>query len=193
MPQTVPNNPTNGAVDPTVARKARPVCRRLLITSIARSSDIPTQELRSSCCLAKGGVILHRDLAFLRDEAERTVLAQSEDAVLDRAGAPELAVGLSRILQDARLLDQLDHADVPGADRHDDEDDQRPPGDEIALLPQRLDAVGVLDDFHRRRRYSRWRRFYHLDYRRWFDLRPGRRRALRRLRPCHAGPGGGPR
>jgi len=47
--------------------------------------------------------------------------------------------------------------------------------------PQRLDAVGVLDDLDRRRN-RRWRRFDHLDYRRRrLDLR-WRRRALRRLR-----------
>src|SRR2546421_7356343 len=49
MPHTVPNKPTKGAVEPTVARNARPLCRRLPMTSIARCSAMPTQVLRSSC------------------------------------------------------------------------------------------------------------------------------------------------
>src|SRR6185312_17096808 len=43
MPQTVPNSPTNGAVDPTVARKARPSCVRLCTLSIARWIDMLIQ------------------------------------------------------------------------------------------------------------------------------------------------------
>src|SRR5712664_1472514 len=49
MPHTVPNKPTNGAVEPTVARNARPLCSRLLMMSIARCRAMPTQVLRSSC------------------------------------------------------------------------------------------------------------------------------------------------
>ncbi len=48
MPQTVPNRPTNGAVEPTVARKARPSCVRLCTFSIARWIDIEIQSLRST-------------------------------------------------------------------------------------------------------------------------------------------------
>src|SRR6185369_2480427 len=47
MPQTVPNRPTNGAVEPTVARKASPSCRRLWMSSMARWTLIDTHELWS--------------------------------------------------------------------------------------------------------------------------------------------------
>src|SRR6266540_5763037 len=43
MPQTVPNSPTNGAVEPTVARNASPSCSRLCTFSIARWIDIVIQ------------------------------------------------------------------------------------------------------------------------------------------------------
>src|SRR5258706_6846531 len=80
-------------------------------------------------------VILDRDQPFFGDEAERAIAAQRLDSGLDALGGPELLIGLARILQQARLLDQLDDADVPGADRHDDEDDERAARDEVALLP----------------------------------------------------------
>ncbi|MNC89110.1 hypothetical protein D3C83_50080 [compost metagenome] len=47
MPHTVPNRPTKGAVEPTVARNARPSCRREETLSTARWIDIVTQVLRS--------------------------------------------------------------------------------------------------------------------------------------------------
>src|SRR5205085_1086299 len=47
MPQTVPNRPTNGAVEPTVARNARPSCRRDCTSSTERCTLIVTQVLRS--------------------------------------------------------------------------------------------------------------------------------------------------
>src|SRR6185295_9385653 len=47
MPQTVPNRPTKGAVEPTVARNASPSCRRLWMSSMARWTLIETHELWS--------------------------------------------------------------------------------------------------------------------------------------------------
>ena len=38
MPQTVPNSPTNGAIEPTVASTASPPCNRLFTAAVARSS-----------------------------------------------------------------------------------------------------------------------------------------------------------
>src|SRR5690242_17651420 len=49
MPHTVPNRPTNGAVEPTVARTARPPVRFELIASTARFTDIVIHEDRSIC------------------------------------------------------------------------------------------------------------------------------------------------
>src|SRR3546814_5904191 len=49
MPHTVPNRPTNGAVEPTVASTDSPPVSRLWISSTARLTDIVTQLLRSIC------------------------------------------------------------------------------------------------------------------------------------------------
>ena len=46
MPHTVPNSPTKGAVEPTVARNASPSPRRLATLSIARWIDADTQSER---------------------------------------------------------------------------------------------------------------------------------------------------
>src|SRR5437868_4491299 len=88
-------------------------------------------------------VILDGDRAFLGDEAEGAVLAQRCRAVVHALRVPELGVGLAEILHQPRLLDVLDDADIPGADRHDDQDDERATRHEVALFPQRLDTVWV--------------------------------------------------
>jgi hypothetical protein len=48
MPQTVPNRPTNGAVEPTVASTARPSWVRLCTVLTARSMLCVTQVFRST-------------------------------------------------------------------------------------------------------------------------------------------------
>src|SRR6267143_6293881 len=70
-------------------------------------------------------VILDGYRAFLDHEAESTVLAQLRHPVSQALRAPELGLGLAPIFEEPRLLDVFDDADVPGADRHDDEDDER--------------------------------------------------------------------
>src|SRR5690348_14429130 len=47
MPHTVPNRPTNGAVEPTVARNARPLLILLFTESTERCSDMVTHSCRS--------------------------------------------------------------------------------------------------------------------------------------------------
>src|SRR5258706_9872955 len=47
MPQTVPKRPTNGAVEPTVARNARPSCSLDCTSSTERCTLMVTQVLRS--------------------------------------------------------------------------------------------------------------------------------------------------
>src|SRR5882724_1235920 len=89
-------------------------------------------------------VILDRDNAFLRHVAKGAVFAQFRSAGVHAAlGGPELSVGFAPVREEPRLFDVLDDADVPGADRHDDEDDERAARHEVALLPERLDAVGI--------------------------------------------------
>ncbi|MCY1376423.1 hypothetical protein D9M69_639110 [compost metagenome] len=48
MPQTVPNRPMNGAVEPTEARMARPVCRRAVKASMPLRRARVIQSLTSS-------------------------------------------------------------------------------------------------------------------------------------------------
>src|SRR2546426_465737 len=112
-----------------------------------------------------GAVVLGRERALLGNEPERAVLVERGDTLLHGVLVPEFLVGFLGILQHSSLLEHLDDADVPGADRHDHEYDQRAPRDEVPLAPERFDAVGVLDGFGCRRRGGG---------RRWLDL--GRRR-----------------
>ncbi len=94
-----------------------------------------------------GAVVHGRKRALLGDESEGAVLVERGDTLLHGVRVPEFLVGFLGILHHFRLLDHLDDADVPGADRHDHEDDQRALGDEIPLPPKRSHAVGVLHDF----------------------------------------------
>ncbi len=48
MPQTVPNNPTNGAVEPTVARMDRPDCMRICRVPTLRTMSWLNQALTST-------------------------------------------------------------------------------------------------------------------------------------------------
>src|SRR5258707_5614758 len=72
MHHTVPNSPTNGAVEPTVARKARPSCVRLCTFSIARWIDIEIQVLTST----------------LPCSPTCLVVASSADSAMNRYGLP---------------------------------------------------------------------------------------------------------
>jgi len=109
---------------------------------------MPIHSLRLICSTSVG------------DVAEGAVGIQALDTSLDVAGFPEFLPSLLGVPHQLALLDQLHDADVPGAQRHDDEDDQRAFGDEVPLFPQGVDAVGVGDDF--RRRGDRRRRFRRL-------------------------------
>src|SRR6266850_850952 len=120
-------------------------------------------------------MVLYRDAPFLGDEAVGAVVAQGRGAVVHVLGGPELGLGLARVLHHAALLDQLDDGDVPGADRHDDQDDERAARDEVALLPERLDAVRVLDHLGARGVTRRLRLRGHHHARRRTRRRRGRR------------------
>src|SRR6267142_4489776 len=120
-------------------------------------------------------MVLYRDAPFLGDEAVGAVVAQVRGAVVHVLGGPELGLGLARVLHHAALLDQLDDGDVPGADRHDDQDDERAARDEVALLPERLDAVRVLDHLGARGVARRLRLRGHHHARRRTRRRRGRR------------------
>src|SRR5262249_42467002 len=79
-------------------------------------------------------------------------------AVVHRGGTPEGRLHGAGLLEQLALLPHLHEHDVPRAHRHDDEDDERAARHEVAALPQRLEAVGVVDDFlvvHRRGRGGR--------------------------------------
>src|SRR3954469_11878487 len=138
--------------------------------------------------LRHGRMVLHRDRAFLGHEAKGAVLAQLRHAVGHGLGVPELRMCLTRVLHQPCLLDVLDDTDVPRADRHDDEDDERAAGDEVALLPERLDAVRVLDHLGAGRVVARrWRLRRHDDAGRRLvgaRARGGRAALLGGLREC---------
>ena len=73
--------------------------------------------------------------AVLGDEAEVVADRQMLDAFLDGVGGPEILFdNLGRFLQGA-LIPHLREDDEPGAERHDDQHDQRGAGNDIAVDP----------------------------------------------------------
>ena len=80
----------------------------------------------------------HGLLAALGDVAEDVVLAQPVDAFFERGGAPEAALRRLRLAEHPGLLPVLHEEDVPGADRHDQQNDDRSLGDEVAVAPIEL-------------------------------------------------------
>ncbi len=83
--------------------------------------------------------------AVLGNAAELIALLQALDAVLDRGRGPELLLHDARGLAQLALIPQLGEHHVPGGERHDDQQHQHGAGDEIAALPERDQAVGIVD------------------------------------------------
>ena len=124
MPKTVPNRPTNGAVEPTVARNARPPEILLLTSSTARCSDMVIHSCRSMRSVRRPSWCEAARRPLLGDEAEVIALLQALDAVLERGRGPELLLDdLAGLLQLA-LIPQLGEDDEPGPERHEHQDDQ---------------------------------------------------------------------
>ena len=133
MPHTVPNRPTNGAMEPTVARNSRrrSSCSisRLMVTSITFSTRIWMPPMRAD-------VALHRALPLAhggneqRRHGEGAPVRQAGVELVQRLARPEHlleAVGLApRAAEREQLLDD----DGPGPDRgqqqsdHDELDDR---------------------------------------------------------------------
>ena len=146
MPHTVPNRPTNGAVEPTVANTAKPSCARFWMLSTARCRPMPTQVVRSMlACMAATFVRLTGLHALLGDVAEGAAGLQLVHARLHVACGPEVFGGGLGAAQQFALLKQLREDDVPAGHRHDDHDDQRATGHPVALFPEGFQAVRVGD------------------------------------------------
>src|SRR5271169_5883735 len=113
MPQTVPNSPTKGAVEPTVARKASPSCMRLCTLSIARWIDMLIQVLRSTLpsnpvCLLDASnpdsAIKRKGLFFFNPSApSRTDGARQNDFSAFLACAPILACSYTLVTMTYQL------------------------------------------------------------------------------------------
>src|ERR1035438_326869 len=122
MPQTVPKRPMKGAVEPTVARKARPSCRRLCTSSRLRWTFIETQELWSMfsvrapswCSLAS------RPVSAMKRKAE-PVFRPFAHALRFEEGP----VRRPRLTRQLQALVEFGDEDVPTAHAHDGQDDER--------------------------------------------------------------------
>ena len=110
-------------------------------------------------------VVLAGADAAVGDEAEGAAGLQRLGAFLQRLRLEERALRGLRLGAQLQALVELGDQDVPAAHAHQDQDDQRAAGDEVALLPERAEAVRVVDGLlagrrrgHRRRRRRRRRR-----------------------------------
>src|SRR6218665_3291031 len=102
MPQTVPNRPMNGAVEPTEASIARPDCRRAVNASMQLRRQRVTQSLMSRWSCRWAGVVRVR-------------------AQLGQGGGKVFAV--PEVLRGAGLLFEPD--EVQGLEQDDDPRGQR--------------------------------------------------------------------
>ena len=79
-------------------------------------------------------VVLGRIHALLGDGPEHVVgVGQRVDAVLHVAARPEALLRLQELAAQAGLVPDLGQHDVPGRQRHDDQDHQGTPGDDVAV------------------------------------------------------------
>src|SRR5205807_308741 len=90
--------------------------------------------------------------AALGNTAEQAVLGQLVDAFIQVGRTPEAAFDDARMIEHARLLPELHEENVPGADRHDAEDDDHDADHEVAILPERYETVGTVRAHGGRRR-----------------------------------------
>ena len=90
------------------------------------------------------------------DVAEQAAGREPRQALSSEAERKKASRSAARLGREPEARVQLGDEDVPAAHAHDDEDEQRALGDEVALRPQRGQPVGVVDRLARRR--GRWRR-----------------------------------
>ena len=97
------------------------------------------------------------------DEPIGAAFLQTRGALAHRRRGPERFFRGARLRAHLGLFIYLGADDVPASHRHDDQDPQSNPQDNVAAFPHRFEAVGILDDFghpcaacrRRRRRGSR--------------------------------------
>ena len=95
------------------------------------------------------GVLGRRLEPRFGDEAVGARLLQPVGAFAHGGRRPERLVRRLRLAAHLELLVHLGDDHVPAAHRHDDQDAERDPGDDVAALPQRFEPVGVLDGLGR--------------------------------------------
>ena len=125
MPHTVPNRPTNGAVEPTVARNDRPVWQLAVHPSTERCSDMVIHSCRSMRSVRRPSWCEAARRPSLGDHAEVVALLQAlaRRRLTDGRG-PEIASPRPWRTLELALIPQLREDDVPGEQRHDAQDDQ---------------------------------------------------------------------
>ena len=139
MPQTVPNRPMKGAVEPTEASTARPDCSRAVDSSMelrsVRVSHSLTSSESCSCCWAWWCAVASRpSSASARNGLDGSVpsllrpsakSAACQKLSVDRACAANLA-----------QVQRLDDDHHPGGKRHRQQQHGYGLGDEVALGPE---------------------------------------------------------
>src|SRR5690349_17481064 len=83
----------------------------------------------------------HGLLSAFRNVAEYVVLAELLDTVLKIGGRPELLLGGLGLAQQTSLLNIFGHEDVPGAERHHQQQCKDSVRNQVAILNQRAQAV----------------------------------------------------
>src|SRR5471030_2177055 len=92
-----------------------------------------------------------------RDEAERRSFVEQLRACDQRRRGPQLLVGALRTAVGTELLEELGDHDVPATHRHEHQQNQHEACNKVTVLPERAEAVWVVDGFGRGRGRRRYR------------------------------------
>ena len=144
MPHTVPNRPTKGAVEPTVARKPRPPEILLFTSATARSTFIVTQLLWSMFSVRAPSWCSEASTAVAGDVAEGAFFLQALDAVIQAGLLKEGRADFLGFRRQLAGVPQADNQDVPRAHGHDAQDDQHDLVNDVAVGNDVGQAVGIV-------------------------------------------------
>src|SRR5450755_575577 len=90
-------------------------------------------------------VVRGRTQAVFGDAAEIVALRQSLDAVFERGRRPELLLDELRRAPQLRLIPELREHDVPREQGHQQQQDEHPARDGVALRPESTEAVRIIN------------------------------------------------
>src|SRR5664280_2548217 len=99
-------------------------------------------------------VVLARFQAAVGDEAECGACLQRLGRLCDALRLAETLLRRLRLARELETLVQLGHQDVPASHAHQRQDDERAAGDVIALRPEGVQSVRVIDGFLGCRRHG---------------------------------------